>query len=545
MAFPTSPTNGQRAQEGGLWFTWKDCASGTGAWERDRNQLSFYDPIPIGSIMAFGTSQTPTGWLLCDGTTHQASAYPELFAVLVGNVLPAPTTFTVPDLRGEFLRGRSSNTAQLLSHVDWTTGKPKAGWSVADHKHSGAIKTGTNWYQVYQRTGGTWPSESIGNDRTGETNDASISVDGGDTETAPDHTLVDYYIKASHAKVALPASGFLANVNGSLHDGDVWIFDAVSNEFKNVPSSTLVSGMTVGGTAPTGPFTGQLWYETSGSTPGLRVYDGAKWVYSTGAGTFNTGAVVKIPGYFNKVPTLTDAPQDVVGVAASYNAQKVSLYSYKAGVFHRLLPYTGDPANAGKALVSDANGEPTWAAAGSPVTVTFDTLTDRNGAEDVQSGAVDLPTPPTKFMKFSGVGMSLTTGSRAMIILQNNNGWVDWSSIINTGQAHCTYDTGGTRYDTAALKGWWSDASGGSIIPDTSTYKLQAGSPWFVEGSMYFCGSNRTEWIIKTNYTSDNNTPMICTMRVNAPTKDLHLINSFGFKNTAGNGYFSGEITYL
>ena len=362
MAFPTTPTDGQRSQEGGLWFTWKECAGGVGAWERDRNQLSFYDPIPIGALMAFGTGQNPNGWLLCDGSTYQAAAYPELFSVIAGSILPAPTTFNVPDLRGDFLRARAAGVAdtQLLSHVDWTTGKPKAGWSVADHKHSGVLNTGTNWYQLYQRTGGNWPSESIGNDRTGETNDASISVDGGDTETAPDHTLVDYYIKASHAKVALPASGFLANVNGSLHDGDIWIFNAVSNEFKNVPSSTLASGMTVGGTAPTAPFEGQLWYETAGKLPGLRVYANGKWEASSGADTFTAGAGIQIPGYFGVDPSDTATPQDAVSVAARYYGGSIQLWSNKGGTWNSITPWNGNTASAGKACIADVHGNPTW-----------------------------------------------------------------------------------------------------------------------------------------------------------------------------------------
>jgi microcystin-dependent protein len=44
--------------------------------------------VPVGSINAYGGATAPTGWLLCDGTTFNASTYPSLNTVLGGNTLP-------------------------------------------------------------------------------------------------------------------------------------------------------------------------------------------------------------------------------------------------------------------------------------------------------------------------------------------------------------------------------------------------------------------------------------------------------------------------
>jgi microcystin-dependent protein len=57
--------------------------------------------VPPGAILAFPVSTPPTGWLECDGSTYIASAYPNLYAALGGS----GGSFTVPDLRGQFVRG--------------------------------------------------------------------------------------------------------------------------------------------------------------------------------------------------------------------------------------------------------------------------------------------------------------------------------------------------------------------------------------------------------------------------------------------------------
>jgi len=62
---------------------------------------------PTGTIIAFADDAAPTGYLECDGSAVSRSTYSALFAV-VGTTWGAgngSTTFNVPDLRGEFLRG--------------------------------------------------------------------------------------------------------------------------------------------------------------------------------------------------------------------------------------------------------------------------------------------------------------------------------------------------------------------------------------------------------------------------------------------------------
>src|SRR5262245_59770805 len=63
-------------------------------------------PVPAGAILPFGGTIAPPGYLMCDGAEVQRSGYSRLFAV-VGESFGAATNFpfTLPDMRGRFLRG--------------------------------------------------------------------------------------------------------------------------------------------------------------------------------------------------------------------------------------------------------------------------------------------------------------------------------------------------------------------------------------------------------------------------------------------------------
>jgi microcystin-dependent protein len=67
------------------------------------------DKIPVGSIQPFAgnTASVPNKWLLCDGGAISRSTYPQLFSI-IGTTYgtgDGSTTFNLPDLRGEFIRG--------------------------------------------------------------------------------------------------------------------------------------------------------------------------------------------------------------------------------------------------------------------------------------------------------------------------------------------------------------------------------------------------------------------------------------------------------
>lgn len=69
--------------------------------------------MPIGTIMGFGGSAPPLGYLFCDGSEIRIGDFPELFAVIgytfkATSLLIGSSTFALPDLRGRFALGRDN-----------------------------------------------------------------------------------------------------------------------------------------------------------------------------------------------------------------------------------------------------------------------------------------------------------------------------------------------------------------------------------------------------------------------------------------------------
>ena len=68
--------------------------------------------IPVGTIIAYGVSATPPGWLHCNGQSLVRATYPALFAaigVLYGAGDDAGNTFAAPELRDKMLMGSGTN----------------------------------------------------------------------------------------------------------------------------------------------------------------------------------------------------------------------------------------------------------------------------------------------------------------------------------------------------------------------------------------------------------------------------------------------------
>jgi len=96
--------------------------------------------VPAGTIVPFGGTTIPTGWLLCDGTNYTVAQYPGLYAAIgtnFGGVSGA--NFNVPDFRGMFLRGAGTNSVNTDATGNAFSGGA-VGYYQADkmqgHKHS-------------------------------------------------------------------------------------------------------------------------------------------------------------------------------------------------------------------------------------------------------------------------------------------------------------------------------------------------------------------------------------------------------------------------
>jgi microcystin-dependent protein len=67
--------------------------------------------VPTGAVMPFAMNAAPSGWLAANGSAVSRTTYAALFAA-IGTTYGAgdgSSTFTLPDLRGYFVRGSGTN----------------------------------------------------------------------------------------------------------------------------------------------------------------------------------------------------------------------------------------------------------------------------------------------------------------------------------------------------------------------------------------------------------------------------------------------------
>ena len=156
--------------------------------------------MPVGIIAPYGGSAPPKGWLLCDGSTVRRDAYSDLFTA-IGTAWgqgDGSTTFHLPDLRGQFLRGVSSGTntdpdANSRTASNGGNSGNNVGSYQADEfkSHNHPPPNGSTGY---------WSNTNIGptNDLLGDNNKArplSSTGNSGGSETRPRNAYVNFIIK--------------------------------------------------------------------------------------------------------------------------------------------------------------------------------------------------------------------------------------------------------------------------------------------------------------------------------------------------------------
>lgn len=147
-----------------------------------------------GMVAPFATSTVPTGWLECAGAAVSRTTYADLFA-RIGTTWGAgdgSTTFTLPDLRGEFVRGwdngkgTDSGRAFASSQTDAFQGHQHVTTSTG-----GGNFTGTGTSGLSNIGGGTAPTFQSGNPVT----DGSSGTPRTAAETRPRNFALMYCIK--------------------------------------------------------------------------------------------------------------------------------------------------------------------------------------------------------------------------------------------------------------------------------------------------------------------------------------------------------------
>lgn len=149
---------------------------------------------PVGSIMAYGGSSAPEGWLLCDGSVYPRATYPELSSVLASTYGGDPTNFRVPDLRGRFAMGAGKGDGLTLRSIGGKLGEEAHVLTKAEMpRHSHTISTVPPFDSGGGYSGGGWFGDPIS-----QTTSSEGGVSDGSTSphnTIPPALVISYIIK--------------------------------------------------------------------------------------------------------------------------------------------------------------------------------------------------------------------------------------------------------------------------------------------------------------------------------------------------------------
>jgi microcystin-dependent protein len=163
------------------------------------------DVVQAGVILPFGGTTAPLGTLSCDGTAVSRTTYAALFAAIgttwgAGN---GTTTFNVPDLRDDFLRGASGTLTVGTKQTD----------TLKTHTHTGTTADDTHTHTITseKRSSGQGNVVSGNINLVGTLGDVGVATTAttqsdthnhtfttnatGDTETRPRNGVVLWVIK--------------------------------------------------------------------------------------------------------------------------------------------------------------------------------------------------------------------------------------------------------------------------------------------------------------------------------------------------------------
>ena len=170
--------------------------------------------VPTGAVFCVAVATIPSGYLECNGTAVSRSTFAALFA-LIGTQYGAgngSTTFNLPDLRGEFVRGfdngrgvdsgrsiASNQTAQNQSHSHGANANATSNVNDPGHKHNargyGNQDDGGN--QFTGSNNSATRDNAINNANTGISvvTNVSVSVASEGGESRPRNVAMMYIIK--------------------------------------------------------------------------------------------------------------------------------------------------------------------------------------------------------------------------------------------------------------------------------------------------------------------------------------------------------------
>lgn len=158
-----------------------------------------YADSPIGSIIPYGGSQTPAGWLICDGRSLSKNDNFDLFKVIGYNFGGSDSTFNVPDLREATTKGVGLNGKSTYHYdADGVALGEFIDDRIQGHEHN-AYANRTN--AVFTSAGGTGMDNRTSINTNGIVTDGSNGVPRTGATTEVKAVGVNYIIKVKHTPI--------------------------------------------------------------------------------------------------------------------------------------------------------------------------------------------------------------------------------------------------------------------------------------------------------------------------------------------------------
>lgn len=155
--------------------------------------------VPVGTIIAYSAETPPPGYLECDGTPLSRADYSRLFAA-IGTAFgegDGSTTFHLPDLRGQFLRGWSHSSPLAFDPDRNARSRLYPGGASGDHVGSlqpQELQAHTHDVNSASLSALKFDFSPVGGGNAGPAYAVSTTVSGG-SETRPWNVAVMYAIK--------------------------------------------------------------------------------------------------------------------------------------------------------------------------------------------------------------------------------------------------------------------------------------------------------------------------------------------------------------
>lgn len=156
-------------------------------------KVSILDEMPVGSIVQYGGTNAPAGWLICDGSSISRTEYKDLFNAINTSygVGDGSTTFNLPNLKGRVAVGLDSDDTDFNT-IGKLGGEKKHTLTVDEMPSHGHITGGAGGERV-GLTGTTWNHQSYNPDANIATN--YVGGNKAHNNLQP-YAVINYIIKA-------------------------------------------------------------------------------------------------------------------------------------------------------------------------------------------------------------------------------------------------------------------------------------------------------------------------------------------------------------